>query len=518
MQSDFSGAPPLSRSPWRECLWLCLPALLIGAALRISVLLTLPEGYYGADSNSYFQTASTLWTEGKLEVSSKRRWIYPLLLIPAPLLPGSTAQVIAVAQHALGLATIIGIGWITLHLTWRPKLWVPLVTTLAALWPRMLWYEHEIIAEGLLLASIVLAAALAFPIGSLRRPQRLFWYLLAVGLIVAVKPHGKPLWLGLILSAVLIAGWPWKWGLKSLLAAAASVAIMLSAGSSQQGSWLLLSSALPVVKTEGAKHAEYRAVLKPHIEEARASIWQYPWEQGRYKKQLSASKGDDTLGEDWMLLFKDDKKFTKVAQSLAIEGILSSPVTYTRLVLLKIGMVMSDENPGERLIPIKFWEQQNARNRGRWDKRPAEMKLMYETDREGYFAMAEERIARKAWYEPYLLPFTQTFVWTRSVGEEHAKSLKPAWFGLLALLGLISCLRPTRFAATSPLWLSLALYMGMIFAIGDTVSRYLQAVEWIGIIFVAVGLDWIFGLIIPKWQPADAAVARSAEPSASAAV
>jgi hypothetical protein len=494
MQSIPSGIPP--RSAWRQCLWLCLPALLIGAALRISVLMAIPEGYYGADSNSYFETASQLWNEGHLEVKSKRRWIYPLLLIPAPLLPGSTAQVIAVCQHAIGLATIIGIGWIVLHLTHRPKLWVPLVTTLAAIWPRMLWYEQEIIAESVLLACIVLAAALAFPIGSLRRPQRLFWYLIAVTLIVAVKPHGKPIWMGLLLAAVLIAGPPWKWGWKNLAAAAASVVVMMSGGSSSQGAWLLLSSTLPLVKTDGEKYAEYRAILRPHIEEARADLWQYPWEQGRYKKHLSSSKGDTTLGPDWMALFKDDKKFTKVAKSLAIEAILTSPFTYARLVLLKIGMVMSDENPGERLAPDKFWSQQDSRNDSRWDRRPAEMKLMYETDRAGYNVLTAERKQRTAWYEPYLLPFTRTFIWTRTVGgEDEPKSLRPAWFGLLALLGLIACLRPALFRATSPLWLSLMLYMGIIFAIGDTVSRYLQAVEWIGMIFVAVGLDWALGLV-----------------------
>lgn len=515
MPALTTGSPP--RTAWRQCLWLCLPALVIGAALRISVLMTIPEGYYGADSNSYFQTTATLWTTGELELKSKRRWIYPLLLIPTPLLPGTTAQVIAVAQHAVGLATLLGIGWIVLHLTHRPRLWVPLVTTLAALWPRMLWYEHEIIAESVLLASIVLAAALAFPIGSLRRPQRLFWYLLAVGLIVAVKPHGKPIWLGLLLAAALIAGPPWRWGWKNLAAAAASVAVMLSAGSSSQGAWLLLSSTLPLVRTDGEKHAEYRAILRPHIEAARADLWQYPWQQGRYKKMLSASKGDATLGPEWVELFRDSRKFTKVANSLAREAILHAPVTYARLVLLKIGMVMSDDSPGERLAPEKFWEDQDARNDTRWDRRPAEMKLMYETDREGYDAMSAERRQRTAWYEPWLLPFTRTFVWTRTVGAEHGpKSLRPGWFGLLALLGLVSCLRPARCRATSPLWLALALYMGIIFSIGDTVSRYLQAVEWIGMIFVAAGLDWLLGLLFPKWHPAaPPAPAEAAAPAAA---
>jgi hypothetical protein len=37
--------------------------------------------------------------------------------------------------------------------------------------------------------------------------------------------------------------------------------------------------------------------------------------------------------------------------------------------------------------------------------------------------------------------------------------------------------------------------MGIIFAVGDTVARYLLPVDWIGLVFVALGLDWILGLV-----------------------
>ena len=501
-----SPAPAPSAIPsLRTCLWLCLPALILGAALRLSVLFTLPEAYYGSDSNSYFQTTAKLWTEGDFELGSKRRWIYPLLLMPTPALPGGTLQIIAVAQHALGLATIFGIGWITMQLTQRPKIWVPLVTTLAAFWPRMLWHEHEVIAEALLLAMVVLAIALTLPAGSLLRRDRLFWFLIATTAIVAVKPHGRPIWLALLAAAVLIVGWPWRWHFKNILAAGASIVVMLSSGSSEQGAWLLLSSALPVVKTEGAKWAEYRAALKPYIEEARGDLSQYPWRQGQYKKMLAESKGDRRLGPVWTKLREDRAEFSKVARGLAMEGIFSSPVTYSRLVLLKMGMVLSDDNAGDRLIPEDFWREQESNNRERWEKRPKEMELLYERDREAYRALVAERQERRAWYEPYLLKFTKTFVWTRTIeGENSRRWLEPAWFGLLALLGLMTCLRPSRWRLTSPLWLSLLIYLGIIFSVGDTVARYLQPVDWIGIVFVALGLDWVLGLVWRVKTPAAA--------------
>jgi len=491
-----------SRPAWLRCLWLCVPALVLGAALRISVLMAMPEAYYGSDSNSYFQATSELWNKHHFEIHSKRRWIYPIVLLPTPALPGRTLDIIAVAQHALGLATVCGIGWVVFNLTRRPQIWVPLVTTLAALWPRMLWHEHEVIAETLLLFTVVLALGLTLPEGSLRRSSRLFWFLIAATAIVAVKPHGRPIWLGLLISAVLIAGWPWRWDRKNIFAILGSVAIMLSSGSSEQGAWLLLSSALPVVRTEGAKYAEYRAVLKPYIEEARADISQYPWKQGRYKKILSESKGDRRLGPAWTKLRENRPEFSKVAKGLSFDGILHSPFTYSWLVLRKMCMVLSDDNAGDRLVPHDFWHEQEANNDSRWEDRPKEMELLYEVDHEGYKALVAERQQRHVWYEPYLLKFTQTFVWTRTLegGKSH-RSLRPAWFGLLALLGLVTCLRPSRWRATSPLWLSLVLYMGIIFAVGDTVARYLLPVDWIGMVFVGLGLDWVLGLVWKQKKP-----------------
>lgn len=500
-----------SRAALRRCLWWCWPALLVGAFLRVSVLLALPEAYYGTDSNSYFEATSRLWNDGTLDVKSKRRWIYPVLLMATPALPGRTLTVIAIVQHGLGLATIFGIGWITLHLTRRPQLWVPLVTTLAAVWPRMLWYEHEVIAESCLLAVVVLSVALALPAGSLRQRQRLFWFLLAATAIVAVKPHGRPLWIGLLGSAALLAGRPWRWDRKSLLAGVASIGVMLSSGKSDQGAWLLLSSALPVVRTDAGPWPEYRAILRPQIEEARADLSQYPWRQGRYKKMLAESKGDRQLGEAWTRLRADRRKFSSVARSLALDGILHSPLTYTRLVLTKMCMVLSDDNAGDRLAPGEFWRQQEANNDDRWQSRPREMRLLYETDHAGYQALVLERRQRRAWYEPYLLPFTKAFAWTRAVGPEGQRSITPTWLSALALLGLASCLRPTRFRATAPLWLSLLLYMGIIFAVGDTVSRYLLPVEWIGMVFLALGLDWMLDVIWRVQPPARAAVTPASD-------
>ena len=499
-----SAAPLPTPSAWRRCLLLCLPALVLGAILRIAFMSHLPEGYYGPDSNSYFDTASTLLLHGKWDLGPKRRWVYPILLIAAPKIPGRPVITIAAVQHAVGLLTVLGIGWIVFHLTRRPKIWVPVVTTIAAIWPRMIWYEHEIIAESLLLSSIVLAVALAYPVERLRDPKRLFWFLLAAALIVAVKPHGRPIWLGLMLSAVLLAGVPWRWSKACWAAVGVSVLVILTTGSSKQGPWLLLSSTFPLVNTEQGKWPEYRKILKPYIEEARGDISQYPWKQDRYKKMLVESGDDQTLGPEWNHLLSEDPKretkFLTVCRDLARDAILHAPFTYARMVLQKIGMVLSDESAGMGMSPRTFWAGQLKDNEGRWTRHPDEMQLLYRFDYDGYLKLADERRHQNAWYLPTVYRLSHAFAWMRTVRTLPGgkRTLHPAWFGMLALFGFLTCLRPKRWRETAPLWLPLGLFLVIIFSIGDSVPRYLQPVDWIGIIFVGVGLDWVLAWL---WRP-----------------
>ena len=111
-----------------------MPALIIGLVLRVEFLTTIPEVYYGSDSNTYFDAAWRFWHHGKLTFNVKTRFFYPIVLIFMPLLPGSAAVGTAVVQHLLGLVIIVGIGWVVAQMTRLPNLWVPLVTCLAAIW------------------------------------------------------------------------------------------------------------------------------------------------------------------------------------------------------------------------------------------------------------------------------------------------------------------------------------------------------------------------------------------------
>jgi hypothetical protein len=161
------------------------------------------------------------------------------------------------------------------------------------------------------------------------------------------------------------------------------------------------------------------------------------------------------------------------------------------------------------MVPRYFWKSQLDDNKERWERHPDIMKLLYEMDEPAYQALAAERAQHKEWYEDDVYHFTRTFVWMRS--ERAAKrTLHPAWFGVFALFGFLTCLRPSRWRETAPLWLSLVLFLVIIFGIGDAVTRYLQPIEWLGLIFIALGLDWLLGLV---WRSPVPAIDAQASPS-----
>ena len=484
--------PPFT---FRRCLLLCLPALLIGAALRIWMLAALPEGYYGPDSNSYFSTAKRLWNEGKWSVGEKRRWVYPVFLAVLPPLPGTPSRIVPVVQHAAGLASLIGVGWIVGHVTRRRTIWVPLVTTLTAVWPLLLWYEQEIQAEALFASAYIFAVAALFPIVRLREGRRLMWFLLAAAFVAALKPHGRGLWVGCVGAAVVCAGVPWRWKWPDLAATALGLLIIVTSGSSKQGNWLLLSSVLPLVPTEGEKWPEERAELRPVIEETRAQLDIYAWRQGRYKKRVMTDRPGVTISEKWGALTKDKPRFVKVCGDFAKEAIRAHPFEVARLSITKCALAFARNDAPSRLTPAGFWKEQIDDNEDRWIENPKELELFYGFDKARYDAIAAEGATRRFPSKTFFDGFARTFSFARDGNDISADRhyVRPSWLGWLALAGL--AISFWRWRTLTILWLPLTLYLATVFAVGDRVDRYVQPVEWVGLILAAVALDALIARI-----------------------
>ena len=487
---------------FRRCLLLCAPALLLGLWLRVLILHATPEAMLTADTNSYWDCVSRLWNDGKFSIPEKRRWLYPLLLMPAPALPGNTPQAIALAQHAAGLLAIFGVGWIAGNLTrWRTFV-VPVATLLFAASPRSLAYEHQIIADSLMTNAFILAAAVALPLRGITQ-RRLAWTLALCAVVFALKPHGKPLALPILVAVACFAGAPWRWHWGNWLLSALCAVLLVSSGSSRQGGWLLLSSTLPLVPETGEPFSQYRAALAPVIAEARALGQAYPWEQYRYKKLLSDSDSYDEIaagrsfaeaGPEWNPLTRRKDEFRRVTTALARSGLRAHPMQWLRFTFTKIARSLS--NPEADLFdtfsPAAFWEAQRVRNEERWNERPKAIALIYEMDRTEFDSFMQQG-SERGWSD---FPWKQIehlgcrFTWFHDGQMIHR--VRMSWFGVLGLLGLAASL---RFGAALPLIAAFALSLGTSYGIGDAIARYVYPLEWMLFLFPLLGIAAIADVV-----------------------
>jgi hypothetical protein len=492
---------------FKDCFRLCLPALLLGAFLRISFLFAIPEAHYSADAGSYFEAADYRWNRHKTKFNEKRRWLYPALLLAAPALPGSTARSVAVAQHMVGLAAVLAAGWVAGNVTRRRRLWVPLVALTVACLPQALWFEHETVAECLFVSCFMLATALAFPRERLQNPGWLAGFLFAAAAIVLLKPHGKLLWLGCLLAALWVRRDPRKWGAAAAAALVLGVFALVSTGEKKQSAWLFLASTLPLVAPDGPTHSEYRQTLKPLIQEVAPLLDQYPWKEGDYKKRLRKPE-PDAVSPLWGRLAADRELYSKVANALAREAVLRHPVEFSRLVLAKIGLGLSGADYGAKFQPANFWEMQAEMDSSRWTEpsRPAELELYYGWNAGEYPERVAERSRRAPWMGNGVSKLTSWLAPTRNIETASGPNrLEITAAGWLALAGLCLCLFPARFSSHLVLWLPAALYLAGVYAVGDSLPRYALPVEWLLPVFVALCMDQLLtGLqrLRGKSQPA----------------
>lgn len=491
MSPSLPHQPPAPFT-FRQCLKLCIPALIVGAILRICFIVAIPEAFNGSDTRSYTQTSDDLWSRGHLSVHQKRRWLYPILLTPAPAIPVLTpAQSIAIVQHLVGLATIVGIGWIVGNVTRFKNIFVPAVTTVMAIWPKMLWFEHEVVAECVFLAAFVLTVGLAFPLGSLRDQKRLFWFLISAAVVAAIKPHGRGIWFGSLVMAAILTRNPLRWNAKCWGAVGLGVLMIFTAGEKRQGNWLLLNSVLPLVDTEAPSYHEYRQALKPYILKAREHLDQWAWVQAKFKKPLSE---DDPakVGPVWAALTTRHDEFSKVCGVLAKGAVLHHPFLVAKFTIMKACLsFVRDDRFAERMDPASFWKKENYEVDSRWPGKPADLWLFYRMDQSQYEKMAAERMQRHNVIAPFERALANGigFVDDNLNPATHNRYIAFGWLGIASIIGFLFCFTPGRMLSMGFIWLPALLCIATVHAVGDRNEQYVQPVEWTWIVYIAVALD-----------------------------
>lgn len=311
----------------RDALLWSMPALALGAALRLLLLSYLPYGYWGSDSKSYYSFAHMLLSEGYVSLDEKRRYLYPLLMVPASVLPGAPLKWIAWLQHAFGLLAVLPLAYVTRKAFAFWRWWIIPVTVAYAGLPMFLWYEHELLGE------VLFFGALAWTFGGWvawvtekdpARARRLFWwFFVPLAVFLLTKPSGRFVLPGLCAGLLMTRAWrvlDWRrWTALGVLCAAA-----LTAGSKKQAAWLLYVATFPLTQLDTPKHAEYKAELRPIVQPYIENIDAYH-DRMTVPFHFLDSPSEENAPPLWAELDKDSKKKRSLYMDLAVEGIKAEP-------------------------------------------------------------------------------------------------------------------------------------------------------------------------------------------------
>ncbi len=320
---------------------------MLGGVLRGMLLSYSPYAYWGSDSNSYFSFTEILLTHGEVSLYDKRRYLYPLLMLPITLLPGATLRWLAWLQHGFGLLSLVPLAYCVrktfAHWRW---LVVPATVFYAGL-PIILWYEHEMLAENAFFAGLIWACAGWMAWASETSPERKrrlwWWFFVPFACVVLTKPAGRFLWPGAIVALASVSAWRFlRWREAGVLAGAA--ALTFTIGQDTQGSWLLYTSAFPLTQLETPLHAEYKAEIREMIGEARERVSQFRVDENRTWKRFLKNPEEQTERPLWTALGRDPKKKMQVYRELALEGIQAHPGGFLLIAGQKL---MKSANPDD---------------------------------------------------------------------------------------------------------------------------------------------------------------------------
>lgn len=323
--------PGLSRSRHpllRDALIWAVPALVLGAILRILLIHYSPFAYWGSDSDSFFWFTRRLLLEGAISLPAKRHFLYPLFLTPVTLLPGSTLEWLAAIQHSLGLLTTVAVGYIVRasFVLWR--WWIVPVTIFYVSLPAIIWYEHELIADGLFALTLVWAmAAWVRWTKNPNEPGRWWVFLICFALCVLTKSAGRFFWPGIFIGLLFTGGWrllrPSQW-----IATAALLVVSWTMGEKSQGVRLLYTSSFPLTQLDTDKHAAFKADIADLVKNARRDLDIYYLRDDDAKEFLRRGWRDAAHYPTWAALREDEKQLWSVVRELALEGIKAEPVQF----------------------------------------------------------------------------------------------------------------------------------------------------------------------------------------------
>lgn len=342
----------------RELLLWCLPALLVGFALRLMLTIHLPYAYYHDDAPDFLCTTEILATRHHFELHEKKTFLVPTLYTLAFATPVPAAITVPIFQHLSGLGLILMLGalcrlWLT-H--W--KIWIIPVTVLAAINPIFLWFEHTFMAETVFVFCFVLVA-LAGTLYARRPTWRGIAFLsVALVLLAGARPEGKLLFGFGLLLVLLVHRQELRtcWPRLAVLAAVALLTHLVT--KTTQAGLLLYTSVARLTPTDLRCAPGFDPYIAPMRKELQSRWDEYP--------QFPAVRDRKAISAVVKQYLADHRKETKVGRStadalcmkMARETCLRNLASLPAMALTKFRLKATESPAGNFDNEVLFEKQQ----------------------------------------------------------------------------------------------------------------------------------------------------------------
>jgi hypothetical protein len=323
----------------RDAVWWALPAIAVGALIRCLYLSYAPLAHWGADSMSFFEFAWKALDKQEFVLNEKRRYLYPIALLPMSLLPGGAMRWVAWIQHASALLVLIPFAYIIRKCFAHWRWWIVPLTLVFATWPAAIVLEHIVQSDALFLHAIVWAAAgwvawVSSPAGASASAHRFWWFAIPFFAALLTRPAAR-FFLPAVLAGLVITG-AWRALHRShWIASAAVLVVQATMGKEKMVAMLLLGAVFPLVQLETPLLAEYKQELREEVERSRQHLGLY------YRAQIDVFKllkRPERYPEKprFSALAEDDVLTAKVYKGLAIEACRSQPWQALLLALQRV--------------------------------------------------------------------------------------------------------------------------------------------------------------------------------------
>lgn len=308
-----------------EVLRWCLPALLIGFAIRAALMWCMPYGYVQYDSPDYLVTTQRFIEDHRFFIHTKRSYLTPLLFSAAFLLPAPATITIAVAQHVMGLIGTLVVGalvrfWFRF---WRVAI-IP-VTVLFAANPSIIWYEHTIMGEAQFLF-FTLVMLLAGTLLAMRPTlRRLAWFIGSLVLVFGTRLESKTFLLFALLLAFLVFWKQWRRMAIAVAAVIVTFQVAFHVGGDRDVSSLVYASLIRFAPTTSASTPDIMPLILPIRERARQASVEFPTKTVRVAKEINHAV-EGYVAERMQGRKKQAPEEARIVRNLCLETLKAEPV------------------------------------------------------------------------------------------------------------------------------------------------------------------------------------------------